>query len=143
FDVADPPALVRLDPAQIEQAILNLVLNARDALPGPGHIRIEVARVEPPAAHMAAEQTAQAAEFVRLRISDDGVGMSAEARAHLFEPFFTTKALGKGSGLGLASVYGIVSQNNGFIGVDSEAGRGTAITMHFPACAAPEPARAA
>jgi len=142
--VAGAPGWVRIDPHQIEQVILNLVLNARDALPGGGRIVIEVDSVivSPGAA-------APPGEYVRLRVSDDGVGMSAETRAHLFEPFFTTKELGKGTGLGLASVYGIVRQSNGFIAVDSESGTGTTFTMHFPAVDAsqttetPLPARAA
>jgi two-component system, cell cycle sensor histidine kinase and response regulator CckA len=117
--LSSEPAVVRIDPVQLEQVILNLVLNARDALPAGGQIRLEVAR-EP-------------GEFVRLRVIDTGVGLSPEARAHLFEPFFTTKEVGKGPGLGLASVYGIVRQSNGSIAVDSEPGRGTTFTMHFPA----------
>jgi len=140
-EIADRPGWVRIDPHQIEQVILNLVLNARDALPGGGRIRIEVGPVkvsegEPP-------PRPAAGEYIRLRVSDDGVGMSAETRSHLFEPFFTTKELGKGTGLGLASVHGIVRQSNGFIAVDSEPGSGTTFTMYFPEVAAPaqEPAR--
>jgi two-component system, cell cycle sensor histidine kinase and response regulator CckA len=140
-DIAETPAWVRIDPHQIEQVILNLVLNARDALPGGGRIRIQVRPVtiaegEPP-------PPPTAGAYIRLRISDDGVGMSAGTRSHLFEPFFTTKELGKGTGLGLASVYGIVRQSNGFIGVDSEPGGGTIFTMYFPevTVAAQEPGR--
>ena len=117
---APAPAIVRVDPTQIEQAILNLVLNARDALPGGGVIRVEVAHV--PRTSVAASPDrplASADEYVRLRVVDNGVGMTAEARAHLFEPFFTTKEVGKGTGLGLASVYGIVRQSNGVITGDS------------------------
>jgi nitrogen-specific signal transduction histidine kinase/ActR/RegA family two-component response regulator len=131
-DVPDGPALVKIDPAQIEQAILNLVLNARDALPAGGWIRIDVARlragdVNPPADAGAADA------YVRLRVSDNGAGIAPGALPHLFEPFFTTKEQGKGTGLGLASVYGIVRQSNGWIDVDSVLGEGTTFTMHFPA----------
>jgi two-component system, cell cycle sensor histidine kinase and response regulator CckA len=132
-DPAPAPAVVRIDPAQIEQAILNLVLNARDALPGGGVIRLEVARVPRSAIRVPVEQPLTADEYVQLRVVDNGVGMSADARAHLFEPFFTTKDVGKGTGLGLASVYGIVRQSNGLIAVDSEPGAGSVFTMYFPA----------
>jgi len=131
-DPAPSPAVVRIDPAQIEQAIMNLVLNARDALPAGGWIRIDVALVgrsdvvPPPDVAITADR------YVRLRVADNGVGVSPEARAHLFEPFFTTKGLGKGSGLGLASVYGIVRQSNGFITVESQPGAGSVFTMVFP-----------
>ena len=130
---AATPAVVRIDPAQIDQAIVNLVLNARDALPSGGSIRLDVAVVgradvaPPPDAPLTANR------YVRLRVADNGIGMSAEARTHLFEPFFTTKDVGKGSGLGLASVYGIVRQSNGFITVESEPGAGSTFTMFFPA----------
>jgi two-component system cell cycle sensor histidine kinase/response regulator CckA len=132
---AGQPATVKVDPTQIEQAILNLVLNARDALPLGGHIRLEVACVRRSQVDVPPDLPSMAGDYVRLRVIDDGVGISPEARAHLFEPFFTTKAIGKGTGLGLASVYGIVRQSNGFIAVESEPGRGTAFTMHFPAVA--------
>jgi two-component system, cell cycle sensor histidine kinase and response regulator CckA len=134
---AASPAIVRIDPAQIEQAILNLVLNARDALPGGGVIRLEVAHVPRPAAVALLDQPLPASDqYVRLRVVDNGVGMSAEARAHLFEPFFTTKDVGKGTGLGLASVYGIVRQSNGVITAESEPGEGSVFTMYFPVAAA-------
>jgi nitrogen-specific signal transduction histidine kinase/CheY-like chemotaxis protein len=135
--LADEPAVVRIDPTQIEQVLLNLVLNARDALPGGGHIRLEVAHVRHSAAEMPPELHATRLDYVRLRVIDDGVGIEPEVRPHLFEPFYTTKAVGKGTGLGLASVYGIVRQSNGCIAVDSEPGRGTVFTMHFPAVTAP------
>jgi len=134
---APAPALVRVDPTQIEQAILNLVLNARDALPGGGVIRVELAHVPRAAVGGSPDQPlAPADEFVRLRVVDNGVGMTAEARAHLFEPFFTTKDVGQGTGLGLASVYGIVRQSNGVITGDSEPGAGTVFTMYFPVASA-------
>jgi two-component system, cell cycle sensor histidine kinase and response regulator CckA len=131
-DVAPEPAIVKIDPTQIEQVILNLVLNARDALPGGGAIRIEVAQVAAAAVDLPADHAPSAA-YVRLRVSDSGVGLAPEVRAHLFEPFFTTKDVGQGTGLGLASVYGIVRQSNGFITADSVLGAGTTFTMHFPA----------
>ncbi|MBI3402674.1 MAG: response regulator [Acidobacteria bacterium] len=138
---APEPAIVRVDPVQIEQAILNLVLNARDALPGGGFIRLEVARVIPPRLETGIDPAAAlgSGECIRLRVIDNGVGISAEACKHLFEPFYTTKALGKGTGLGLASVYGIVRQSNGFIVVDSQPGAGSTFTMYFPAVTAAEP----
>ena len=130
--LAATPAFVRIDPAQIEQAILNLVLNARDALPAGGEIRLEVAVVPRSEADTPPDFGRHAGDLVRLRVVDDGVGLSAEARAHLFEPFFTTKEVGKGTGLGLASVYGIVRQSDGFITVESAPDAGTAFTMYFP-----------
>ena len=134
---APTPAIVRIDPAQIEQAILNLVLNARDALPRGGVIRVELAHVPRAAVAASLDQPlAPADEFVRLRVVDNGVGMTEEARAHLFEPFFTTKDVGKGTGLGLASVYGIVRQSNGVITGDSEPGAGSVFTMYFPVATA-------
>lgn len=132
-ELARARAIVKIDPTQIEQVILNLVLNARDALPPfGGEIRLELAHVRGSQADLPPEAAATA-EYVRLRVIDNGVGISPEARAHLFEPFFTTKELGKGTGLGLASVYGIVRQSNGFIAVESRPGQGTVFTMHFPA----------
>jgi two-component system, cell cycle sensor histidine kinase and response regulator CckA len=137
--LADAPAMVRVDPAQIEQVIVNLVLNARDALPSGGQIRIEVARVPRARVDIAADPHHAAAEYIRLRIVDNGVGIPEEARAHLFEPFFTTKEFGKGTGLGLASVYGIVRQSNGSIAVESQQGSGTTFTIHLPAVVATRP----
>jgi PAS domain S-box-containing protein len=133
YELAPTPALIKIDPTQLEQVILNLVLNSRDALPAGGTIRLEVAHARVLDGDMPADQPIHASEYVRLRVVDDGVGIPPEARAHIFEPFFTTKEVGKGTGLGLASVYGIVRQSNGFISVDSEHGLGTTFTMHFPA----------
>ena len=130
--LAAAPAIVRIDPTQIEQAILNLVLNARDAMPSGGAIRLEVSLVRRSQVDAPPDLGWHAGDLVRLRVVDDGVGISPEARAHLFEPFYTTKDVGKGTGLGLASVYGIVRQSNGFITVESAPGAGTVFTMHFP-----------
>jgi two-component system, cell cycle sensor histidine kinase and response regulator CckA len=144
-DTAPAPAVVRIDPSQIEQVILNLVLNARDAMPSGGQIRIEVATGQTPPPVLAGPAAGRADQFVRVRVADTGVGIQPEIRAHLFEPFFTTKEFGKGSGLGLASVYGSVRQSNGLISVESEPGLGTTFTMYFPAATMPvrqEPAAA-
>ena len=141
-DVADEPAIVRVDPTQIEQAIINLVLNARDALPAGGWIRVDVARLPTIAVTPPADVTLADA-YVRVRVSDNGVGISPEARPHLFEPFFTTKGHGKGTGLGLASVHGIVHQSHGWIDVVSAPGAGSTFAMYFPAVAAPQSARGA
>jgi PAS domain S-box-containing protein len=133
-ELSAEPAILRIDPTQLEQVILNLVLNARDALPDGGTIHLEVSRVEPSEPEVpSADRPAGVTDYVRLLVRDDGVGMTPEVRAHIFEPFFTTKETGKGTGLGLASVYGIVRQSNGFISVDSEEGHGTTFMMHFPA----------
>jgi two-component system cell cycle sensor histidine kinase/response regulator CckA len=135
--LAPAAAVIRIDPTQLEQIVLNLVLNARDALPSGGHICLEVALVPRLQVEFPRDQSGAAEDYVRLRVIDNGVGISPAARPHLFEPFFTTKAVGKGTGLGLASVYGIVRQSHGFITVESEIGRGTVFTMHFPAVPAP------
>jgi CheY-like chemotaxis protein len=126
-------ATVRMDPAQVDQVLANLCVNARDAIgQQPGRIVIEtgVVRVDPAAA--ALHEGVEHGDFVLLTITDDGCGMAPDVRAHLFEPFFTTKAVGEGTGLGLATVYGIVRQNGGFIEVRSQPGAGTAFLIHLP-----------
>ena len=132
-DLGAAPAVVRIDPHEIEQVVINLVLNSRDALPAGGEIHLEVAcmTLDADQGHTALPP----GDYVRLRVRDDGIGMSKEIRAHLFEPFFTTKEPGKGTGLGLASAYGIVRQAGGVIAVSSEEGAGTTVTIHFPALA--------
>jgi PAS domain S-box-containing protein len=132
-DLEAAPAMVRIDPTQLEQAILNLVINASDALPSGGEIRLDVAQVRRSQLDVPPEQTSASDDYVRLRVMDNGIGISPAVRAHLFEPFFTTKDVGKGTGLGLASVHGIVRQSNGFITVESEPGAGSVFAMHFPA----------
>jgi PAS domain S-box-containing protein len=131
-EAADTPALVTIDPHQIEQAVLNLVLNSRDALPMGGAIQVDVALVSLSPDDMPADRRDAPGTYVRLRVIDNGTGISDDVRAHLFEPFFTTKELGKGTGLGLASVYGIVHQSGGFIVVDSPPSGGTVFTLYFP-----------
>ena len=141
IELARVPALVTIDPHQIEQAVLNLVLNSRDALPMGGVIQVDVDHVTLSPDEMPSDRHDDAGPYVRLRVVDDGTGITPEVRAHLFEPFFTTKEFGKGTGLGLASVYGIVHQSGGFIVVDSPPSGGTIFTLYFPAIgvAGPEP----
>ncbi|MDP9285715.1 MAG: ATP-binding protein [Actinomycetota bacterium] len=123
-------ALVRADPSQLEQVLVNLVVNARDALSIGGEIRIAVSTVD---ADERSDESEPPGEHVVLSVSDTGTGMSEETAARIFEPFFTTKEQGKGTGLGLATVYGIVEQAGGRIAVASEVGRGTEFTISLPA----------
>ncbi len=123
---------VRADPAQVEQAIVNLLSNARDAMPAGGVLAIETAEVDLAEGASTGYLQAHAGRYVRLTIRDTGVGMGPEVREHLFEPFFTTKPVGKGTGLGLPAVYGIVEECGGCIDVTSEPGRGTTFTIYLP-----------
>jgi two-component system, cell cycle sensor histidine kinase and response regulator CckA len=123
---------VRCDPGQIEQVIMNLVVNGRDAMPGGGKLTIETTNTLIEESHLALYPFMHTGPFVRLAIRDSGVGMTPEVKAHLFEPFFTTKAPGEGTGLGLATVYGIVKQSSGFIVAESEVGHGAVFEVYFP-----------
>ncbi len=123
---------VRADPAQIEQVILSLVMNARDAMPEGGELTVETSAVVLDDAAARRLALAQTGPQVKIAVSDTGCGMDAETLAHLFEPLFTTKEKEKGSGLGLASVYGTIEQSGGAIRVESELGRGSTIEMYLP-----------
>jgi len=127
---------VKMDPTQIDQILANLCVNARDAISGVGKITIETDHTVFDDAYCAGHIGFLPGEYVMLAVSDNGCGMNSETLSHLFEPFYTTKKLGKGTGLGLATVYGIVKQNNGFINVYSESGQGTTFKIYLPRHAA-------
>src|SRR5439155_23565639 len=116
---------IKADPGQIEQVIMNLALNARDAMPSGGNLTITTANEKLDKTQLHNFPDLREGDYVMIAIEDTGTGMSEEVRAHLFEPFFTTKPPGKGTGLGLATCFGIVKQNSGVIDVQSELGRGT------------------
>jgi nitrogen-specific signal transduction histidine kinase/CheY-like chemotaxis protein len=123
---------VKADPSQLDQILANLCVNARDAIVGVGKLSIETGNSTIEDDDCAAHGEVAPGDYVGLIVTDDGCGMSQETLSHLFEPFFTTKPLGVGTGLGLATVYGIVKQNHGFIQVSSEPGQGSRFTIYLP-----------
>jgi signal transduction histidine kinase len=134
FEVDSPEGTwpVLVDPSQLEASVLNLCINARDAMPTGGRIQLEVRNRELSADMARVSDQVVAGDYVMLRVSDTGHGMDEETRARAFEPFFTTKGVGRGTGLGLSMVFGFVKQSQGHITLESQPGRGTTVTMYFP-----------
>jgi signal transduction histidine kinase len=132
INLAENLSIIWADPGQIEQVLMNLCLNARDAMPDGGRLLIETRDVTVGEGSHDDHSYAAPGRYVLLKVLDSGTGMDAETLAHIFEPFFTTKEIGQGTGLGLATVYGIVKQHKGFIDVDSKVGEGTSFRVYLP-----------
>jgi CheY-like chemotaxis protein len=123
---------VKVDPGQLEQVLMNLVVNARDAMPRGGRLTIETERITIDEQDVPGRPGGRAGDFVRLSVADTGVGISEEIKARLFEPFFTTKGPGQGTGMGLATVFGIAQQNGGWVEVESEPQTGAVFRVYWP-----------
>jgi CheY-like chemotaxis protein len=137
ISLGEPLWAVKADPGQIVQVLMNLCVNARDAMLIGGELRIETKNVSVDAEAARGYPAFVPGDYAVLVVSDTGTGMTREVQAHLFDPFFTTKEMGKGTGLGLSTVYGIVKQSGGYVWVDSEPGHGSSFSLYFPASEAP------
>jgi two-component system, cell cycle sensor histidine kinase and response regulator CckA len=133
-------APILIDPSQLEQVLLNLVVNARDAMPNGGTVRVVLANTRIDAA-WSGQAVLAPGDYVELSVADTGSGMTDEVKSHVFEPFFTTKQEERGTGLGLATVYGVVEKAGGTIEIDSEVGRGTTFRILLPAASEAESSR--